>query len=46
MATVYEVKITSHWINYHPEDLKKLLEQALYNEDANEVTVEIKNNVL
>ena len=42
MATVYKLEITSHWINYHPEDMKKLIEQALYNEDGNEVTVEMK----
>ena len=39
MATVYKVQVTSHWINYHPNDLKKMLEKALYNEDGNEVTV-------
>mgnify|MGYP003659831850 FL=1 len=44
MATVYKVEIVSHWLSYHPVDLKKILEDALYNEDMNEVsiTVEIK----
>ena len=42
MVTVYKVEITSHWINYHPEDMKKLLEKALYNEDANDVSIEVE----
>ena len=39
MATVYKVEITSHWINYHTKDLKQILEEALYNENGNEVTI-------
>ena len=42
MATVYTVEIVSHWINYHPEDLKNILEKALYSEDINEIEIEVK----
>lgn len=46
MAIVYEIEITSHWVNYHPKDLKKLLEKALYSEDMNEVQVEVKEKII
>ena len=39
MATVYKVEIVSHWLSYPPKDLQKLLEDALDNEDMNEVSV-------
>ena len=42
MATVYKVEIVSHWLSYHPKDLQKLLENALYNEDMNEVNVTVE----
>ena len=42
MATVYKVEIVSHWLSYHPKDLQKTLEDALYNEDMNEVTITVK----
>jgi hypothetical protein len=45
MATVYSIEITSHWVNYHPNDLKKILEKALFNEDINEVTVKVEEKV-
>jgi hypothetical protein len=38
MATVYKFEITSHWIAYHPEDMKKMIEKALYSCE-NEITV-------
>ena len=38
---VYKVEILSHWLN-HPKDLQKLLEDALYNEDTNEVSVTVE----
>jgi hypothetical protein len=41
MATVYKVEIVSHWLNYHPKDLKKILEDALYSEDMNEVSIKV-----
>ena len=44
MATVYKVEIVSHWINYHPNDLKKILEKALYNEDMNEVSIIVEED--
>jgi hypothetical protein len=42
MATVYKVEIVSHWLSYHPKDLQKILEDALYNEDMNEVSVKVE----
>ena len=42
MATVYKVEIVSHWLNYHPNDLQRILEQSLYNEDMNEVSVTVE----
>ena len=38
MATVYKIELTSHWLNYHPEDIEKIIEKAMYSEDMNEVT--------
>ena len=38
MATVYKFEITSHWIAYHPSDMKKMIEKALYSCE-NEITV-------
>jgi hypothetical protein len=29
MATVYQVKLVSHWINYPEEQLAKILEDAI-----------------
>ena len=28
MATVYKVEIVSHWINHHPKDVEKMIEQS------------------
>ena len=42
MAAVYKVEIVSHWLSYHPKDLQKILEDALYNEDMNEVSIEVE----
>ena len=39
MATVYKVKVVSHWINYHPKDLEKAIKKALEDLDNNEITV-------
>ncbi len=39
MATVYKIELTSHWLNYHPRDIEKMIEKAFYSEDINEVTV-------
>jgi len=38
MATVYKFEITSHWIAHHPNDMKKMIEKALYSCE-NEITV-------
>ena len=46
MATVYDVKIVSNWINYSEEDFKKLLEDTINKiekEKGNSVQVEIKS---
>ena len=32
-------QLTSHWLNYHPKDIEKIIEKAMYSEDMNEVTV-------
>ena len=29
MATVYKIELCSHWVNYPPEEIKKVLEKAL-----------------
>lgn len=42
MATTYKVEIASHWINYRPEELKKILEKAFYSEHTNEITIEVE----
>lgn len=39
MATKYTLEITSHWVNYTPEDFKKMLDEALLKKDKNEFTV-------
>jgi len=39
MATLYKIELTSHWLNYHPKDIEKIIEKAMYSEDMNEVTV-------
>jgi hypothetical protein len=43
MATVYKVKIVSHWINYTEEDLKKILEDSIKaNERSKGNTIQIE----
>jgi hypothetical protein len=45
MATVYKVKIVSHWINYTEEQLTKILEDAIKNkerEKGNTVQIEVE----
>lgn len=39
MATVYKIELTSHWLNYQPRDIEKIIEKAMYSEDMNGVTV-------
>ena len=43
MATVYEIKVVSHWVNYTKEDLQKLLGKAVktIEIDGNEIQVEV-----
>ena len=44
MATVYEVEVVSHWINYTKEELQKKLEKAIktIEENGNEIKIEVK----
>ena len=44
MATIYKVKIVSHWVNYTEEQLKNILEDALKQKErdkGNTMTVEV-----
>ena len=48
MATVYEVEVVSHWINYTKEDLQEILKKALIKvqeETSNEITIEVKKKI-
>jgi len=45
MATVYNVEIVSHWVNYSKEELQKILEKAIKSQkefDGNEVQITVK----
>jgi hypothetical protein len=43
MATVYNINLTSHWINYSEEELERILKFALKSIDSkNEITCEVK----
>lgn len=45
MATVYEVEIVSHWVNYPKEILEELMIKALREMDGkvnNEIQVKVK----
>ena len=45
MATVYKLRVTSHWVKYPEKELEKLIQKALdkiAKEDRNEITVEIE----
>jgi hypothetical protein len=45
MATIYEVEIVSHWVNYPIGDLQKIIEDALKKSErdkGNTMTVEVK----
>jgi len=44
MATVYKVELTSHWVSYSIEELKKILEDTLRKtekEKGNTISVEV-----
>ena len=46
MATVYNIELVSHWTSYTKEELQKLLEKAIkeneqLNEYGNEITIEV-----
>lgn len=46
MATVIKIQLTSHWINYNEEDLKKIIENAIKKDNQlkkhqNEITIEV-----
>ena len=40
MATVYNIKLTSHWVNYTEEELKELILKAL-EKDYNAVNIKV-----
>jgi len=45
MATVYKVKIVSHWISYTEEQLKKILKDAIKDkerEKGNTIQIEVE----
>ncbi len=45
MATVYNVKVVSHWINYTEEQLQKMLEDAIKDkerEKGNTIQIKVK----
>ena len=43
MATVYNVKVVSHWINYTEEQLQKMLEDAIKDKEREKGnTIQIK----
>ena len=43
MATVYEIELTSHWINYSPEELAKKIKELLQaDQKKNEYSIEVK----
>ena len=42
MATVYKVEIVSHWINYRPKDLEKIIQKAIEDKEENDVTVRVE----
>ncbi len=43
MATVYEVKVVSHWISYTKKDLQELLKKAVktIEVNGNEIQIEV-----
>lgn len=46
MATVYKIQLTSHWVDYNRETLKKLIENAIkkdneFKKHKNEITIEV-----
>jgi hypothetical protein len=47
MATIYNVKLVSHWVNYSEEQLKKLLEDAIIAKErkkGNTIQIEVKRD--
>ncbi len=45
MATVYKVKVVSHWINYTEDQMKKMLEDAIKDkerEKGNEIQIKVE----
>lgn len=47
MATVYQVEVVSHWINYSKEELQKILTEAvkkIEREKGNEIQIKIIDN--
>ena len=42
MATVYEIEVVSDWVNWHPNDLKKMIQKAIEDKELNTVRVTVK----
>lgn len=45
MATVYNVKVVSHWINYSEKQLQKMLEDAIKQQErekGNTMQIKVK----
>ena len=45
MATVYKVKVVSHWISYTEEQLKEILEDAVKDKErkrGNVIQIEVE----
>ena len=48
MATVYKIELVSHWVNYHPKDIEKIIKEAL-KQKGNEIEVkaqEVKKEII
>ena len=42
MASVFEIKVVSHWVNFNPQDLEEIIEKAIKKEqEKNEVSVDV-----
>lgn len=47
MATTYNIKLTSHWVNYTPEELEQLLCDAIkkLEIERNLITIDVKKEI-
>ncbi len=45
MATIYKIELVSHWLNYPPEEVKKIIEDAFKKAEDNprsEITANVE----